>query len=601
MYSITITERGKQPERIELDKPEIVLGRAYGNDIILARSSVSKRHVRIVVTDERFVVHDLQSTNGTTVAGQKISAPTEVKSGETIVVGDFRILLKQEGAGTPRPSVSEYVIGPPVSPSGSIPSLTGTHAPVMPREIETGSHLPATGFAKEVTTTRITSVHASLSDAIVQGVPTLAATSKPATPTPISNGVADPERIAADSIGRRQRIRLERPIGIFGGLHRPEGKAFADVYAAALNGALLRISASDLPLAYPTRQEDVLRYSPLVAKAVDLATPADFPSEERAALAPLLLAELLGLGPLELLLSESRGTELHLHASGDLYERGTDGLLRRLEQGFVRRETALLAFRRLATAANLSGGGSARILLDGFPTVVLCAAQPNEGGAVSISRSPLALDDVRKTIRSGDAEAVLNWLLDALRKRANIVVSSPNRSLATSFTHGLLAGAGDRIVIVEEVPSTTLRGPNVLRLEHNTNSLNSDLQRAFQLRPDFAIIDPLVEKDVAIWLAGPTGYAVSTLVVIAARSSTDAVSSLAFAAAEHCASESAAVHDRLAARIDLLIHVDSDEHGLFVVSMSELVPTPQQRFAKETLYSAAGGANLRPLRFTTEG
>ena len=499
MYSITITERGKQPERIELDKPEIVLGRAYGNDIILARSSVSKRHARIVVTDDRFVVHDLQSTNGTTVAGQKISAPTEVKSGETFVVGDFRILLKQEGAGTPRPSVSEYVIGPPVNPSGNMPSLTGTHSAVLPREIETGSHLPATGFAKEVTTTRITSVHASLTDSIVQGVPTLAAGVKPATP--VSQPIADADRIVADNISRRQRVRIERPVGIFGDLRRPEGSAFADVYAAALNGALLRVSASELPVTYPTRQEDVVRYSPLVAKAVDLATPADFPSEARAALAPLLLAELLGLGPLELLLTQSGGTELHLHAAGELYERGSDGLLRRLDNGFGRRDTASLAFRRLATAAQLTSGGSARILLDGFPTVITCAANPNEGGAVTVNRAPLALDDVRTTFRSGDGEAVLTWLLDALRKRANVVVSSPNRALATSFTHGLLAGAGDRIVIVEEVPSTTLRGPNVLRLEHNTNSPNSDLQRAFQLRPDFAIIDPLVEKDVAIWLA----------------------------------------------------------------------------------------------------
>jgi hypothetical protein len=141
----------------------------------------------------------------------------------------------------------------------------------------------------------------------------------------------------------------------------------------------------------------------------------------------------------------------------------------------------------------------------------------------------------------------------------------------------------------------------VLRLEHNTNSLNSDLQRAFMLRPDFAIIDPLVEKDVAIWLAGPTGYAVSTLLAVAARSSADAVSSLAFAAAEHCAAESSAVQDRLAARIDLLIHVHADADGVYVVNMSELSHSPQQRFAREQLYSANGVCNLRPLRFLTEG
>jgi pilus assembly protein CpaF len=597
MYSITVTERGKQPERIELDKPEIVLGRAYGNDIILARSSVSKRHVRIVVTEDRFVVHDLQSTNGTSIGGQKISAPAEVKSGDTIVVGDFRILLKHEGAGIPRPSVSEYVIGPPISPSGNMPSLTGSHAAVSPRDIETGSHLPASGFGKDVTTTRITSVHAALAEGIALGVPSL----KAAAATPASSAAVDQERPSVDASARRARIRIQRNPGVFGPLRRPEGAAFAEVFAAALNGALLRVSLSDLPVAYPTRQEDVLRFSPLVAKAVDLATPADFDSDERSALAPLLLAELLGLGPLELLLDATDATEVHLHAAGEIFERVADNSLRRAAVGFGRQETAMLAFRRLASAANVANGGSARILLDGFPTVVVNGANAADGGSASITRSPKSVGDIRATFRTGDAGAILAWLHTAMQNRANIIVSSPNRALATSFIHGLLADSEERIVIVEEIPSTTLRGFNVLRLERNTNSLNSDLQRAFMLRPDFAIIDPLVEKDVAIWLAGPTGYAVSTLVAVAARSSADAISALAFAAAEHCAAESSAVHDRLAARIDLLIHVNADAKGLFVVSMSELVHTGPHRFAREQLYRAGGVCNLRPLRFLTEG
>ena len=601
MYSITVTERGKQPERIELDKPEIVLGRAYGNDIILARSSVSKRHVRIVVTEDRFLVHDLQSTNGTSVSGQKISAPAEVKSGDTIVVGDFRILLKHEGAGVPRPSVSEYVIGPPISPSGNMPSLTGSHAQVMPRDIETGSHLPATGFGKEVTTTRITSVHSALAEGIAFGVPSIASASKTSSATPSSSASADPERLAVDAPSRRKRIRIQRQPAVFGPLRRPEGTAFAEVFAAALNGALLRVSQADLPVTYPTRQEDVLRFSPLVAKAVDLATPADFDSDERAALAPLLLAELLGLGPLELLLNTTAATEVHLHAAGEIFERHADNGLRRAAVGFGRPETALLAFRRLASAAQVVNGGSAQILLDGFPTVVVNSANTSEGGAASIILAPRSVGDVRAAFRTGDPEAIVGWLHDALRSRANVLVSSANRAHATAFIHGLLADSSDRIVIVEEIPSTTLRGFNVLRLEHNTNSLNSDLQRAFMLRPDFAIIDPLVEKDVAIWLAGPTGSAVSTLVAVAARSSADAVSALAFAAAEHCAAESSAVQDRLAARIDLLIHVSADADGLFVVNISELLHSPQQRLAREQLYGANGVCNLRPLRFLTEG
>ena len=409
------------------------------------------------------------------------------------------------------------------------------------------------------------------------------------------------ERLPADAATRRARIRIQRNPAVFGPLRRPEGAAFAEVFAAALNGALLRVSLSDLPVAYPTRQEDVLRFSPLIAKAVDLATPADFDSDDRAALAPLLLAELLGLGPLELLLDTTEATEVHMHAAGEVFERHADNSLRRVAVGFGRQEMAMLAFRRLAAAAQVGNGGSARILLDGFPTVVVNGANPADGGAASITRSPKSVADLRPSFRAGDPDALLVWLDEAMRNRANIIVSSPNRALATSFIHGLLAASSERIVIVEEIPSSTLRGFNVLRLEHNTNSLNSDLQRAFMLRPDFAVIDPLVEKDVAIWLAGPTGYAVSTLVAVAARSSADAISSLAFAAAEHCAAESSAVHDRLAGRIDLLIHVTADADGLFVVSMSELVPTAQHRFARETLYGLDGVCNLRPLRFLTEG
>jgi Flp pilus assembly CpaF family ATPase len=470
----------------------------------------------------------------------------------------------------------------------------------MPRDIETGSHLPATGFGKEVTTTRITSVHSALAEGIAVGASSLAASGKVTLATPSSSSSVESERLGMEAQGRRARIRIERQPAVFGPLRRPEGAAFAEIFAAALNGALLRVNLADLPLTYPTRQEDVLRFSPLVAKAVDLATPADFDSGERAALAPLLLAELLGLGPLELLLGTTEATEVHLQATGQIFERQANNRLQQAEVGFGRQETALLAFRRLAIAAQVGSGGSARILLDGFPTVVASSAKSAEGGAASIMRAPSSIGDVRATFRTGDADAILAWLRGALQQRANLVVSSPNRSLATSFIHSLLSDSRDRIVIVEEVPSTTLRGFNVLRLENNTNSLNSDLQRAFMLRPDYAIIDPLVEKDVAIWLTGPTGYAVSTLVAVAARSSADAISALAFAAAEHCAAESAAVHDRLAARIDLLIHVDADAGGLFVVSMSEITHAAYPRFARELLYDTNGVCNLRPLRFLTE-
>ena len=48
MFSITVTEKGGEQRRLDFDKPEITIGRVQGNDVILPKGNVSKRHARIV-------------------------------------------------------------------------------------------------------------------------------------------------------------------------------------------------------------------------------------------------------------------------------------------------------------------------------------------------------------------------------------------------------------------------------------------------------------------------------------------------------------------------------------------------------------------------
>ena len=80
MFSIIITEKGGEQRRMEFDKPEVTIGRVQGNDIVLPKGNVSKRHARIVLKDGKFIIVDLKSTNGTYVNGRKITSPLVVET-----------------------------------------------------------------------------------------------------------------------------------------------------------------------------------------------------------------------------------------------------------------------------------------------------------------------------------------------------------------------------------------------------------------------------------------------------------------------------------------------------------------------------------------
>lgn len=106
MFSILIQEKGGEAKRLDFDRPEVTIGRVAGNDIVLPRGNISKRHSRIVYKDNKFIIVDLKSTNGTFVNGRKITAPLVVKGSDKIYVGDF-ILTLEEGTGASTSSTSD--------------------------------------------------------------------------------------------------------------------------------------------------------------------------------------------------------------------------------------------------------------------------------------------------------------------------------------------------------------------------------------------------------------------------------------------------------------------------------------------------------------
>ena len=119
MFAVVVTEKGGEQRRYEFDKNEVTIGRVQGNDVIMPKGNVSKRHSRIVVKDGKFIIVDLKSTNGTYVNGRKITSPLVIKPSDRIYIGDFILHIDDgseaaaEAGGPPPPPPGQAAGGPP--------------------------------------------------------------------------------------------------------------------------------------------------------------------------------------------------------------------------------------------------------------------------------------------------------------------------------------------------------------------------------------------------------------------------------------------------------------------------------------------------------
>ena len=85
-------------EEIDVERFPFVVGRHPDADYSLPLTFISRYHCRFTMADQRVLVQDLESHNGTFVNGRRVTMPTALAHGDEVGLGPliFRVLLTSQ-------------------------------------------------------------------------------------------------------------------------------------------------------------------------------------------------------------------------------------------------------------------------------------------------------------------------------------------------------------------------------------------------------------------------------------------------------------------------------------------------------------------------
>ncbi len=92
-----------------LNSPEVTLGRAVSADVQLPDMVISRHHTSIYFEGRRWVVKDLESTNGTWIGNRRVRGPTPLELGKTVRLGNSLFQVHQIDEPLDEPIISARV------------------------------------------------------------------------------------------------------------------------------------------------------------------------------------------------------------------------------------------------------------------------------------------------------------------------------------------------------------------------------------------------------------------------------------------------------------------------------------------------------------
>jgi pilus assembly protein CpaF len=436
VFTIVVSEKGGAERRETFDRPEINVGRVQSNDLMLPKGNVSKRHARLLFREGRFIVTDLNSTNGTYVNRRRISQATIVKQGDKIYIGDFVLRIELAGSDAEMPP-----------PSPGEPSSTGTGQAVRAAAAAVdGASLPLYTGGRDDGSSGTSKV--ALANVIA-----------PSRPTHV-NVEAPRSRGEAGGSAGRQRSGSLPDLGSI--VHHNALLALMDRVQAGLD----QDSLDHEPVASLAPRVHDLVWSQLRALESEGQLSPELSLDQLALDAE---AELLDAGPLRPLLEDEEIAEIAvLGHSQVLVSRG--GTTARIESGFSSDAALRRAVMRLCRRAGAPLGDGETVVERRLPggSMMWAVFEP-----ATVTGSVLLVRKVRRVAATLEAlvehgavsPAIGTFLEQCAVAGVNLLVVGPRDPGTAAVVSALgAAGGAEHLVALEGVDDLVAGSTNVTRL-----------------------------------------------------------------------------------------------------------------------------------------
>lgn len=92
---LVITSGPREGIEIDLPAEQLTIGRSSESGLVIRDDYTSTHHARLMLWADHWVVQDLDSTNGTFLDGNRVTAPTAVRPGVPVTIGTTTFELRR--------------------------------------------------------------------------------------------------------------------------------------------------------------------------------------------------------------------------------------------------------------------------------------------------------------------------------------------------------------------------------------------------------------------------------------------------------------------------------------------------------------------------
>ena len=434
-FTIIVSEKGGAERREVFSVAELSVGRVQGNDLLLPKGNVSKQHAKLFYRDGRFIVTDLNSTNGTYVNRRRIQQATVISNGDRIYIGDFvlRVESPDDLASAGRTGEQAAVVVETVEPLGDEPAAVVSQS-------SAGSDAGKSAEAPRNFTQSRAGTLPSWSDQSTGKLSLNAAVSSASE----RNGIAAGRTVRTDAVVGTATPSIVSAREI----------ESSNVLGTLVDGILRALRESEATSRKDADLRDIAERL-LDERLTQLVSQGHVPAGAQAERLRLIArSELLDLGPLSRLLEDSTISEIIVPRFDQVLAR-KNGQIETSDLGFASQQSLERIVHRLCHRSGCPvHRDESRIERRLNGGMFLCAVMPPasiDGPSLVLRRPRATATTMQSIVRTGAiSRAIATFFQQAVAARLRVLVVGPRDAELGIITGALISAVAEGPLLVLE-------------------------------------------------------------------------------------------------------------------------------------------------------